>query len=738
MPNTQPTNLNWSVDHLIHSIIPFNCAIRIDNKSLSHYDTVSLEQGFNEIPQFTIEISYEHTNDVKLQGAEDVNDFIGKSITIQFYQGLKLEDKSNDFAGIITSVDIVQKHLHRAILTIRGQAKCCLLQQSGKQNRIYQQKDLAYIVNDIAKSYDGKLTIIPNPKVSHTHALVSQYEQSDFDFLNWLSFLCGEPLYWDRDCLRVGLATKKEKPITLNLNNNLVEQRFIHSLQATDHRTLHSYFPTEHRVHHLKDWPKLTGDNYGSYAAHHITAANNWLSRADNKQIVPIHALFQDDITHYQKTLQAIAAKNAHILQGKSTECLLSPSIPITLNSSVMNAEGETSTKDMGYYIVQYVKHTYDRNTKIYSNEFTAIPDTPEAFLHYAAPIQIPKACSQLGEVISNPDQYGRVQVRMQWCGDDKYSPYLYAVQPELGTGTKGKKRGFYFLPRKGDTVVVDALHGNPNFLYISGAISHGKNMDVENNANNNVRWISTDSGHTLVFNDNKEDWGITILDNAGNSLHINTKDKKIQITAPEEIVLHSKKITFDAEQDIQVKAGNNIITTAKVNIDTHAGKHLTQSAANNVHIDAGKIVDVHGKQQIIAYADGRTDIGAKEKLHVHGAITRLTGEDKIEYKCPTMDKVTQKGDFKYTKKKEVVEVYWMDGDKRESIDKLPTGLKATIYVQTRNFEVGETVKLTIREKKNAELQKGKQEIQLSGTIDDKGIAHMQETFYFEPLEKES
>lgn len=195
MSNKNFTNSQWPIDNLINKIIPFNCAIRIDNKPLLHYDNVRLEQGFNEVPTFTIECSYDGIYDVKLRDAGKMNEYIGKPALLQFYQGFELDENSNDFSGIITAVYTRQKRLDRATLIIEGYAKCGLLNMV-KQQRIYQEKDLPYIVNDIAQKYAGQVPIAVNSKKAHMHALVYQCEQTDFDFLNRHSFLCGEPFYW--------------------------------------------------------------------------------------------------------------------------------------------------------------------------------------------------------------------------------------------------------------------------------------------------------------------------------------------------------------------------------------------------------------------------------------------------------------------------------------------------------------------------------------------------------------
>ena len=53
-----------------HSIKHFSCDIYINNKRLTDYDTVVLEQGFNQIPTFNIQTSYQQISNIKIEGTQ--------------------------------------------------------------------------------------------------------------------------------------------------------------------------------------------------------------------------------------------------------------------------------------------------------------------------------------------------------------------------------------------------------------------------------------------------------------------------------------------------------------------------------------------------------------------------------------------------------------------------------------------------------------------------------------------
>lgn len=205
----------------------------------------------------------------------------------------------------------------------------------------------------------------------------------------------------DKDCLRIGLPNKRPAAIKLNLNENLEEQYFSHHLQATTPEAWYGYSSTEHQMHTPTNLPALNPDRYGCDAVHHIKTANQLLHQLNAPQQTQIHPLSFSDVQAYQESRLAATASSTCLLQGKSTECLLAPGVPITLTSSIFDGHIETDRVTTGNYVVTHVKHYYDFKTGIYYNTFAAIPDVPEAFPHYTKYIKTPQAHSQIAEVVS-------------------------------------------------------------------------------------------------------------------------------------------------------------------------------------------------------------------------------------------------------------------------------------------------------------------------------------------------
>jgi uncharacterized protein (DUF2345 family) len=233
-----------------------------------------------------------------------------------------------------------------------------------------------------------------------------------------------------------------------------------------------------------------------------------------------------------------------------------------------------------------------------------------------------------------------------------------------------------------------------------------------------------TKSGHTIELDDNSGGTSITIKDKSGNEIFLDTKGSNITITAPKKILLKAEDIALQASKSIAMTAGTNISAAAQKDVTLDAGGKMQQFASDNLHIDAGKTLDLFGKKQIIQHSEDRIDIGAKKNIHLHGKQTKLTAEDKIEYKAPKMNKIPQQGDFKYDKKPMIIDVNWMDTDFSDTRTRLLHGESASIFVQTRNAKEGESIELDVEEKnEKGEITKHK----FSGKVGQDGTAHMRE-----------
>jgi uncharacterized protein involved in type VI secretion and phage assembly len=209
--------------------------------------------------------------------------------------------------------------------------------------------------------------------------------------------------------------------------------------------------------------------------------------------------------------------------------------------------------RDYGSYILISVTHTYSVGGQ-YQNFFTAIPASI-----VKSPLTdvnaLPFCESQAGVVTDNndPDGLGRVKVKLYWQKDTQ-TPWLRIAMPYTG-----KDKGMYFVPEKGEEVLVGFEGGNAEKPYIIGSLYHGKaSPGGFSNENNDIKAIKTRSGHIIEFNDNKSsNWGITIKDTQGNLIHIDSKGKNIEIMAPETMTLSAKNMIIKVDEQLTINANN-------------------------------------------------------------------------------------------------------------------------------------------------------------------------------------
>lgn len=620
--------------------IPLKCKILIDNVGIGTEEYITLIQGFNQHHTFIIKGKIENfkpDGDISLQWLEDIRNFIGKYITIQFEN--QTYTQSNDFAGIVTHVNILQQADYLNTYIIEGYSKTWVL-ENGPSYRMYQNRSIHNIITDINSKNKGSLKIecdaINNSDLNIEHALISQYAETDFHFLNRIALAYGHRFYYDQSSLYFGKPKKSDPSIPLIFRKNLYNYEANHQLKTNNNQVLNHYFNNDNSNYKNAVWPKLTKEQYGQHAVYNIAETNKWL-KATSQHIAPIQDDSQGSIEQYQKKQQAQTASEAYVLHCQTTEYTLHPGSIITIQRP-LETNGEP--KLLGEYIVQHITHEYSFIDGLYYNTLIAIPNTTEAFPHNTQYIQPIQAQPQLAEVISTtPDLQQKVQVRFHWSTDDYYSPWLRVAQPNWGSNEKGDgRRGFYFLPSKGDLVCANFLHGNPNFPYISHSIPHGKNIAGSDNTNNYLRHISTPIGHTIVFNDNPENPSISVIDNNGNSISINSKESKIYITGQkgviikgDEILLESKNTRITSTEKLTIKADTQLKIQSQEKLIIEGGERLDLKA-DNLKIEARKELKELGNA---------VNIAAKDCLSIYGQTLNAHGQCGLNLKSPQLNKDT-------------------------------------------------------------------------------------------------
>ncbi|GJL61828.1 MAG: phage tail protein [Nitrospirales bacterium] len=176
-----------------------------------------------------------------------------------------------------------------------------------------------------------------------------------------------------------------------------------------------------------------------------------------------------------------------------------------------------------------------------------------------------------------DPDKLGRVKVKFPWLEEEAESDWAKVVSLMAG-----KERGAVFFPEVDDEVLVGFEQGDVNCPYVLGGLWNQEDKPPETNddGKNNIRKITSRSGHEIIFNDDHEKKKekieirtnaghvITLDDSAGkerievkdktgnNFLTIDSMQNAIAIEAAAKISIKAPMIELDASGMLTLKGG--------------------------------------------------------------------------------------------------------------------------------------------------------------------------------------
>ena len=175
---------------------------------------------------------------------------------------------------------------------------------------------------------------------------------------------------------------------------------------------------------------------------------------------------------------------------------------------------------------------------------------------------------------VQDPDSQGRVQIRLPFVEEsDGGSALAWA---RLATLMAGADRGTWFIPEVDDEVLVAFTAGDPRRPVVIGALWNGVDTPPESmDSANNIRSITSRSGHTLTFDDTagaekvelktKGGHTFTLDDAAGGTVtltHSNGAQVKIDVVGNIEITANVR-VTVQAPAGLEVTAAMVTVNAA-------------------------------------------------------------------------------------------------------------------------------------------------------------------------------
>jgi type VI secretion system secreted protein VgrG len=316
-------------------------------------------------------------------------------------------------------------------------------------------------------------------------------------------------------------------------------------------------------------------------------------------------------------------------------------------------------------YVITNVQHEAKVGagaTESYTNEFVAIPHLVP-FRPLRLTLQPVVRGPEIGVVVGPKgeeifvDEYGRVKVQFHWDrqgkSDENSSGWIRVAQPWAG-----KQWGTLFIPRVGDEVLIDFLHGDLRRPIVVGSLYNGEDRPP----------VSLPAGQTIMMLKSNSTKG------GGGFNELRFEDKK----GSEEIYFHGQKDwTTVIEHDQYETIGNNQTLEVRGNRNETVGKaqtltigaacQVTVGAAMNERIGSDKQVEVGGNLseavgkdlRLNIGVDGRLTIGRNFSLAAGNGITveaqkavTISAADELTLKCGQAAIVLKKsGDISITGK---------------------------------------------------------------------------------------
>ena len=593
-----------------------HATVSIDGEN-RNYTHISLVQKFGQHHYFDIEVlcSPLVKENVWHHEREEMIALQGKTVVIRMKH--EFSGDESIFKGIITSIGMDGDKGVSGTLHYRGYSTTILL-ESGRTMDSFTDATLGEIVSEVVEKYGNGISIVNNPAFKSRIPYVQMQEESAYEFLRRLAWQYGEWFYYNGQVLYFG-NPYKEKDENLVYDIDMDSMHFS-SCVAPFHFSRHDYLSDSHMDMFGDDSEAIRGIN--TYLANAMKTSEG-LYRSQTTMYSHTAAGHPLDIERFTAVEKGRKVASLVWMTGNTKTCRVRIGEPVV----VQIPPNMCKRRDMGRYRIVKITHRIEVSGG-YANSFKGIPASMEYIP--TEDMRMPVAHAMLAEVTDNadPENLGRVQVQFAWQKSrNKTTNWIRVRSLDAGSSeTVSKNRGFVFVPEIGDQVMVDFELGDPCRPYVSGSMFH-KNNGEGGNADNHIKTIVTRSGHTLEFNDDENgQWGITIKDRNGCALHLDTKGKNIEITAPETMSFTAKNVSINAQENVQIAAKQNVDITAESDINLAAKGNLTEQADGDMSVAVKGNINAEAKTDVnLSGQNARVD--AKSKMTINGTETLASGK---------------------------------------------------------------------------------------------------------------
>ena len=574
--------------------------------------TVQINQKMADHHTFLVSFPYES---LESEGGlvEASIEYIGKRIYFN------LNDGALEFKGIITNVDLHKTEGSNGDLIFSGYSPTILLEQNIQSCSFEEGSTLDQVIQKATEEYATDMISIQAGNATQIKLPYTvQYEEDDFAFLYRLAARYGVWFYYDGANICFG-----------DVGDTTIEGTY-----GKDINQFHFGARLQSQQFKMKSFDWHGGETYETESDSFTTGVSNTFFSTVKEE--------SDQVYRKKKTQFLLQTQNEYLAQkgvddvakirvlGKAANMILASGVSILPKLSVgaiLNVSGmqllDTSNLDAyGNFLMIEVEHHFT-HAGHYRNTWKGIPEGME-HPPYSNVNAYPIAGSQRGIVKENidPEKAGRVRVQFPWQQEENLiTPWIKVSTPYAGSG-----KGMQFVPEIDEEVLVGFEGNNAERPFVlSAGFSTNAKSELDP-ADNNIKAITTRSGHTVKFDDTDGSEKISIHDNEGSTIIFDTPAKTLTITAGENLELLGKNITITAEENINLQAEKDITLASEGDFNILSNAKAVFQAVKDAIFSSDAAISINAQKDMALNAKS-LKATAQNKTEIKGTTTTVSGK---------------------------------------------------------------------------------------------------------------
>lgn len=516
------------------------------------------------------------------------------------------------FQGIITQMSVHAQTDSSQSFTVKGQSITILLDDV-PHSASYYKKDLKKIINATLEGIPGNvMSTSIDPQTTDELHYVTQYNETDWQFLQRLATRYGEWFYYDGTALKFG--STGDSNATLRSGSNLTS----YTVKANIVSNKYNYTSyDDHKGEPVtKEQTSFSSDVNNDFSNAVADKSKDVYTRSVDRPMHNFNLLNKAMVDVVAELDMKRLAAQLLFANGESKHGALRPGYKFVVETANGNYD----------YIATHVTHTSNL-VGHYENSFRGVPATVKV-PPYTNPHTFRQANTQTALVKENhdPDGINRVKVQFFWQKQNDMTPWI-----RLGTPHAGGGKGMHIVPEKGEEVIVAFIGGDVDKPFVVNSIYSGSAKSGGGDADNNVKSFSSRSGNKISLDD--KDGCVIIVDKAGNELKIDGSGN-ISLTASESITLTSGESSISLKKDgtISIKGSKTVEiegTTDSVKVASTNKVEISGTASALLKSDAkvevkSAMTSVEGQGSLKLSSTGMVDIEGTAMTNVKGGVVNL------------------------------------------------------------------------------------------------------------------